>query len=47
MDKNLQKQMVFNEKLNKFLKEIQGKKPFNYNIIFGNNSEFKKHNTLL
>ncbi len=47
MDKNLQKQMVFNEKLNKLLKEIQQKKPFNYNIVFGKNSEFKKHNTLL
>ncbi len=47
MDRNLQKQLVFNEKLNKLLKEIQQKKPFNHNIVFGKNSEFKKQNTLL
>ncbi len=47
MDKNLQKQMVFNEKLNKFLEEILLKKLFNYDIVFGENSEFKKHNILL
>ncbi len=34
MDKKLQKQIAFNEKLNKLLKEIQKKKPFNYDIIF-------------
>jgi len=39
--------MAFNEKLNKLLEEIQEKKPFNYDNVFGKNSEFKKHNTLL
>ncbi len=39
MDKNFQKQMVFNEKLNKLPDEIQKKKPFNYDIVFGENSE--------
>jgi hypothetical protein len=39
--------MAFNEKLNKLLEEIQEKKPFNYDTVFGKNSEFKKHNTLL
>jgi hypothetical protein len=39
--------MAFNEKLNKLLKEIQKTKPFNYDIVFGENSEFKKHSTLL
>jgi hypothetical protein len=39
--------MAFNEKLNEFLEEIQKKKPFNYDIVFTENSEFKKHNTLL
>ncbi len=47
MDNNLQKQLVFIENLNKLLKEIQQKKPFNYNVVFGKNSEFRKHNTLL
>jgi hypothetical protein len=39
--------MAFNEKLNKLLEETQKKKPFNYDIVFGENSEFKKHNILL
>ncbi len=39
--------MAFNENLNKLLKEIQKKKPFNYDIVFTENSEFKKQNTLL
>jgi hypothetical protein len=39
--------MAFNEKLNKLLKDIQKEKPFNYDIVFGENSEFKKQNTLL
>ncbi len=34
--------MALNEKLNKLLEEIQKKKPFNYDIIFLKNSEFKK-----
>ncbi len=34
MDINLQKQIAFNEKLNKLLKETQKKKSFNYDIIF-------------
>ncbi len=41
MDRNLQKQTTFNEKLNKLLEETQKKKPFNYDIVFTNN-EFKK-----
>ncbi len=40
--RNLQKQMAFNEKLNKLLEEIQKKKPFNYDIVFTKNNEFKK-----
>jgi hypothetical protein len=47
MDKKLQKQMAFGEKLNKLMEEIQKKKPFNYDIVFTKNSEFKKQNTLL
>jgi hypothetical protein len=39
--------VAFNEKLNKILKEIQKKKLFNYDIVFGKNSEFMKHNILL
>jgi len=39
--------MAFNEKLNKILEEIQKKKPFNYDIVFRENNEFKKHNILL
>jgi hypothetical protein len=42
MDKNLQKQMAFNEKLNKILEELRRKKPFDYDIIFTKNSKFKK-----
>jgi hypothetical protein len=38
--------MIFNEKLNKFLR-TKKKKPFNYDIVFIGNSEFKKHNNLL
>ncbi len=47
IDKNLQKQMAFNEKLQKFLEEAQRVKPFNYDSVFTENSEFKKHNFLL
>ncbi len=36
--------MAFNEKLNKLLEEIQKKKPFNYDIVFTKNNEFKKQN---
>jgi hypothetical protein len=39
--------MAFNEKLNKLLEETQKNKPFNYDIVFGENNEFRKHNTLL
>jgi hypothetical protein len=42
MDINLWKLMAFNEKLNKLLKETHKKKPFNYDIVFGESSEFKK-----
>ncbi len=42
MDMNLQKQMAFNEKLNKLLEETQKKKPFHYDIVFIKNNEFKK-----
>jgi hypothetical protein len=34
--------MAFDEKLNKLLEETQKKKPFDYYIVFGKNSEFKK-----
>ncbi len=39
--------MAFNEKLNKLLEDIQKKKPFNYDIVFGENNEFKKQSILL
>ncbi len=32
--------------LNKLLEEIQKKKPFNYDIVFGENNEINKQNTL-
>jgi hypothetical protein len=38
--------MAFNEKLNKLLEKTQKKKPFNYDIVFIENNEFKKHNIL-
>jgi hypothetical protein len=47
MDRNLQKQKAFNEKLQKLLEETQKVNPFNYDIVFKENNEFKKHNTLL
>ncbi len=47
MDKILQKQMDFNEKLQKLLKEAQKVKPFNYDIVLKKNNEFKKQHTLL
>jgi hypothetical protein len=47
MDKKLQKQMAFNEKLNKLLEETRRVKPFNYDNVFTNNSEYKKQNNLL
>jgi hypothetical protein len=42
MDKNLQKQMAFNEKLQKLLEETMRVKPFNYDCVFIKNNEFKK-----
>ncbi len=39
--------MAFNEKFNKHLEGTQKEKPFNYDIIFGKNSELRKQNTLL
>jgi hypothetical protein len=39
--------MVFNEKLNKLLKENHKKKPFDYDIAFIENNEFKKQNISL
>jgi len=46
MDRNLQRQMAFNEKLLKFLKEAQGIKPFNYDNVFKENNELKKQHIL-
>ncbi len=46
MDKNLQKQVTFNEKLQKLLKEAHTIKPFNYDNVFIENNEFKKLNIL-
>ncbi len=46
MDRNLQKWMAFNEKLNKLLEETQNKKPFNCGTIFKENNEIKKQNIL-
>jgi hypothetical protein len=37
--------MAFNEKLNKLLEEIEKKKTFNYDIVFGYNNQFMKQNT--
>ncbi len=34
IDKNSQKQLAFNEKLDKLLKETQKTKHFNYDIVF-------------
>jgi hypothetical protein len=45
MDKILQKQMAFNEKLNKLLEDSE-EKTLNYDIVLRENSEFRKHNTL-
>jgi hypothetical protein len=47
MDRNLHKQLAFNEKLNRLLEETQKIKLFNYDTIFIKNSEFNKQNTLL
>ncbi len=47
MDQKLQKQMAFNEKLHKLLEEMERIKPFNYDSVFIDNNEYKKHNTLL
>jgi hypothetical protein len=47
MDKNLQKQIAFDEKLQKLLKEAKRVKPFNYDSVFTKNIEFDKQNTLL
>ncbi len=47
MDKKLHKRMAFNEKLHKFLEETQRVEPINYDSVFTNNSEYKKHNTLI
>ncbi len=38
--------MAFSEKLQKFLEEAQGVKPFNYDNVIRKNSEFKKQHTL-
>ncbi len=45
MDKILQKQMAFDEKLQKLLEEAKRVKPFNYDSVFTKNIEFKKQNT--
>jgi hypothetical protein len=42
MDKKIQKQMAFNEKLNKLLEETKKVKAFNYDNVFIENSEYKK-----
>jgi hypothetical protein len=47
MDKTLQKETAFNEKLQFFLEEIRKVKPFNYDNVFIENNEYKKQNTLL
>ncbi len=47
MDKNLQKQNAFNEKLQKLLDKTQKVKPLNYDNVLRENSELKKQNTLL
>jgi hypothetical protein len=46
VDKNLQRQMAFNEKLEKLLKEAHGVKFFNYDSVFMEKNEFKKQHTL-
>jgi hypothetical protein len=47
MDKTLQRQMVFNEKLQKLLEKAQGIKPFNYNNVFREKNKLKKQHILL
>jgi hypothetical protein len=42
MDKNLQRQMAFNERLEKVLEAAQGIKPFNYDNVFKESNELKK-----
>jgi len=47
MDRNLQKQMAFNEKLHKLLEETWKVNPFNCYSVFIENNEYKKQITLL
>lgn len=47
MNKNLQKQMAFNEKLHKLIEETRRIKPFIYDNVFIEKNEFRKQNTLL
>jgi hypothetical protein len=42
MDKKLQKQMIFNKRLQKVLEEAQGIKSFNYDNVFKKNNELNK-----
>jgi hypothetical protein len=42
MDKNLQRQIAFNERLEKVFEAAQGIKPFNYDNVFKENNELKK-----
>ncbi len=47
MDKKLQKQMIFNKRLQKVLEEAQGIKSFNYDNVFKKNNELNKQHNLL
>jgi hypothetical protein len=43
----LQMHMAFNERLQHVLKQAQGIKPFNYDIVFKEKNELKKQHSLL
>ncbi len=47
MDRNLQRQMVVNERLQQVLEQAKGIKPFNYDNVFRKNNELKKQHSLL
>ncbi len=47
MDRNLQRQMVVNGRLQQVLEQAKGIKPFNYYNVFRKNNELKKKHSLL
>ncbi len=47
MDRNLQMQMVANERLQHVLEQAKGIKPFNYDNVFRDNNELKNQHSLV